>query len=189
MEGTLTIIASAIAVFAATNIDDLIVLTALFSADRPGRGAVIVGQYLGIATIVAVSVFAAIGLLVVPERWIGLLGVIPIAIGIRGLLCPAEGRPVVANGVLGVAGITIANGADNIAVYTPLFRKAGWASLGYVVVFAILVAVWCGAAGFLVSRPMVARTLERWGHRIVPAVFIAIGLLLLVGVVRGSYHG
>ena len=55
----------------------------------------------------------------------GLLGLIPIALGIRGLLSTQDGQPKVATNTVAVAAVTIANGADNISVYTPLFRTIG----------------------------------------------------------------
>jgi cadmium resistance protein CadD (predicted permease) len=50
----------------------------------------------------------------------------------------------------------------------------------YVVVFLILVAVWCAAGRFFATRPPVARTLARWGHIILPVVLIGIGLIILI---------
>jgi cadmium resistance protein CadD (predicted permease) len=79
-------IITAIAVFVVTNIDDLIVLIALYGSRQVGRRQIIVGQSLGISALAAVSVIAALGLVVVPDRWIGLFGVIPLGLGVRGLL-------------------------------------------------------------------------------------------------------
>jgi cadmium resistance protein CadD (predicted permease) len=81
----LTVILSAIGLFAATNIDDIVVLTVLFVASS--RGAIpawkiVGGQYLGFITLVALSVVAALGLTIVPDEWVGLIGVVPLAIGI-----------------------------------------------------------------------------------------------------------
>ena len=74
-------------VFAGTNVDDLIVLTVLFlsgaATGTPRRWQIWVGQYLGIAVLVAVSAVAAAGLSIVPDRWIGLLGLIPFGLGLR----------------------------------------------------------------------------------------------------------
>jgi cadmium resistance protein CadD (predicted permease) len=86
-------------------------------------------------------------------------------------------------GVAGVVGITVANGADNVTVFTPLFRQAGWATFGYVTVFAVMVAIWLGAAAFLASGKRVTAALDRWGHWIVPLVFIAIGSLLIASTI------
>jgi len=185
----LSTMVAAVGVFAGTDIDDIIVLTVLFLAGRatgrPTKVHVIAGQYLGIAALVAVSAIAAVGLLIVPQRRIGLLGLVPIALGIRGLVAAATNRdrdtPVAAAGVLSVAAVTIANGADNLSVYIPLFRTIGPGdSLLTVAVFAVMVAVWLAAAFWLGSHKRVVALVERFGHWLVPVVFVAIGALILI---------
>jgi cadmium resistance protein CadD (predicted permease) len=188
---------SAAAVFAGTNVDDLLVLTVLFLGARASsRARIWAGQYLGIAALTATSVLAASGLAVLPDRWVRLLGLVPLALGLHGLAKAIRHRtrhrsnghtapaaaPIAAPGALAVAGITIANGGDNIAVYTPLFRAAGpMATAVTVAVFAAGVALWCLAAGWLGSRPAVVRALERTGPWLVPAAFVAISLWILLG--------
>ncbi|MFI9641538.1 cadmium resistance transporter [Micromonospora sp. NPDC051925] len=179
---------AAAAVFAATNLDDIVVLTVLFVAargtGRPRPWQIVTGQYLGIAALVAAGVVVAAGLLVVPDPWTGLLGLLPIALGVRALLTSTDdgAPPAVVGGLLGVAGVTIANGADNIAVYVPVFRSLDpGTGLVYLLVFAALVAVWCGAAALLGGHPRVVRLVGRAGHWLVPAIFIAIGLVILIG--------
>ena len=180
---------AAAGVFAGTNVDDLVVLTVLFLAaratGRPRPWAIWAGQYLGIATLVAVSLLAALGLTLLPDRWVGLLGLVPIALGIKGLIAAVRDGgggdpPVPAAGVLPIAGVTIANGADNIAVYTPVFRTSDAAGVVVMLaVFAVLVAVWCVAASWLGSHRRIIAVVERYGHWLVPLVFIAIGALIL----------
>jgi cadmium resistance transport/sequestration family protein len=185
----LSTIAAAVGVFAGTDIDDIIVLTVLFlasrAAGRPTRAHIVGGQYLGIAVLVAVSAIAAVGLLVVPSHWIGLLGLAPIALGIRGLVAAATDRdgdaPVAATGLLSVAAVTIANGADNLSVYIPLFRTIGLGdSLVAVAVFAVMVAVWLAAGFWLGSHDRVVALVERFGQWLVPVVFVAIGVVILI---------
>jgi cadmium resistance protein CadD (predicted permease) len=190
LASVLSTVLSAAAVFAGTNIDDLLVLTVLFLAargsGRPRPAQIWAGQYLGIAALTAVAVVAATGLAVLPDRWVRLLGLVPLALGLVGLVRAARpgggGRsPGTAPGTLAVAGITIANGGDNIAVYTPLFRTLGLLATALTaLVFAVLVAVWCLAATWLGSHARVITVVERYGHWIVPAVFILIGLLILL---------
>ncbi len=84
-------------------------LTVLFlssrATGRPRRWQIWAGQSLGIATLVAVSVVAALGLTIVPDQWVGLLGLVPFGLGVRGLLRAQDpDPPVVATGVLSVAG-------------------------------------------------------------------------------------
>jgi cadmium resistance protein CadD (predicted permease) len=179
-------VGTAVTLFAGTNVDDLLVLTVLFlssrATGRPRRWQIWAGQSLGIATLVAVSVVAALGLTIVPDQWVGLLGLVPFALGVRGLLRAQDpDPPVVATGVLSVAGVTIANGADNISVYTPVFRTIDVAASAVTIaVFAVLVVVWCLAGSWLGSHRRVVAVIERWGHWIVPVVFMLIGAVIVV---------
>jgi cadmium resistance transport/sequestration family protein len=185
-------IATAVGVFAGTNIDDIIVLTVLFLASRtdgkPARWQVWAGQYAGIGILIAASAVAAAGLTIVPDKWVGLLGLVPFALGVRSLVATirsrsqgAEPDTPVAGNALAVAGVTIANGADNISVYTPLFRTIGvGASALTIAVFAMLVAVWCLAGSWLASHKTVIGIVEGYGHWIVPAVFMLIGAVIVI---------
>jgi cadmium resistance protein CadD (predicted permease) len=179
-------VGTAVTLFAGTNVDDLLVLTVLFlssrATGRPRRWQIWAGQSLGIATLVAVSVVAALGLTIVPDQWVGLLGLVPFGLGVRGLLRARDSdSPVVATGVLSVAGVTIANGADNISVYTPVFRTIDVAASAVTIaVFAVLVVVWCLAGSWLGSHRRVVAVIERWGHWIVPVVFMLIGAVIVV---------
>ena len=79
-------IATAVVSFAATNIDDIFILT-LFFAQRNLRGwHIVLGQYLGLAALVAISLVGFFARFIIPETWIGLLGLVPIFIGIKKLI-------------------------------------------------------------------------------------------------------
>ena len=186
-------IVAAIGLFAATNIDDIVVLTVLFLASA--RGAlpgwkVVAGQYLGFIALVAISSLAAAGLTIVPDEWVGLLGLVTLAIGVYGLIRTLRRRgdddgddesSISAGGLLGVAGITIANGADNISLYTPVFRTNPVPdTIVTIIVFLVLVAVWCLVARFVGTSKAVTEALEKIEHWLVPAVFIGLGLYILI---------
>ncbi|WP_235036823.1 cadmium resistance transporter [Actinomadura sp. K4S16] len=190
MNGIAGTVATAGGLFAATNVDDLIVLTVLFLSGRatgsPKPRQIWAGQYLGIAALALVSVVAALGLEIVPDEWIGLLGLVPLALGIRGLVAAVRSRdhdapPAVASGLLPIAGVTIANGADNISAYTPVFRTIGPApTLVTLAVFAAGVALWCLAASWLGSHKKVIDLLDQHGRWLVPIAFITIGTLIVL---------
>ncbi|MER6754573.1 cadmium resistance transporter [Micromonospora echinofusca] len=177
--------AGAAVVFAATDVDDIVVLTLLFVAarttGRPRPWQIVAGQYLGIGALALASAVVAAGLLVVPEPWTGLLGLLPITLGVRALLDrDADETPAVVGSTIGVAGVTIANGADNIAVYVPVFRALGPAdSAVFLLVFVVLIALWCAAGAWLGNHPRVTRLVGRAGHWLVPAIFIVIGVVIL----------
>ncbi|MFF0123990.1 cadmium resistance transporter [Micromonospora arida] len=177
---------AAAVVFAATDIDDIVILTLFFVAarttGRPHTWEIVAGQYLGIGALALASAVIAGGLLVVPDPWTGLLGLLPIALGVRALRSSGDDEaPAVVTGALGVAGVTIANGADNVAVYVPVFRALGVAdSAVFLLVFVLLIALWCVAGAWLGGHRRVVRLVERAGAWLVPTIFIAIGLVILV---------
>lgn len=181
----------AVALFAGTNVDDLVILSLLSAASmaggRPRRWEIWAGQYLGLAAVTGVSLAAGRGLAHIPAQWLWLLALIPIGLGVLSLIGAIRSlrrgeRPEQpsAGGALGVAGLTIANGADNLAAYTPFFATAGWGQIAVTLaVFAACVAAWCLAGGLLARHSAVTATVGHYGHWILPAVFILIGLYVL----------
>jgi cadmium resistance protein CadD (predicted permease) len=180
--------ATAVVAFAGTTVDDLVILAALFAARRvngtPSRSAIVGGQYAGFAAILAVALLAATGLQIVPDRWVGLLGLVPVGFGGWALWRLRRGdedsRPTLAVTMPGIAALTFANGADNISVFTPLFRSLQTTdALATALLFLVLIAVWCASGAWLGTRKAVVATLGRVSHWLVPTVFIVVGLLIL----------
>jgi cadmium resistance protein CadD (predicted permease) len=179
----LALLGQAIAAFAATNVDDLFVLMVLYASGSRLKTA-ISGQLLGIGALVVVSLVLSLGAMLVPPEWAGLLGLGPIAIGVLQLTRLRSGDHDEGSapglGVLPVAAVTIANGADNIAVYGPLFARRDGLEIAVIsAVFAVLVVVWCLGARLLARAPGIARVLERWGHVLAPIVLVMLGLHIL----------
>jgi cadmium resistance protein CadD (predicted permease) len=174
-----TLITGTIA-FAATNIDDIVILTFFFSQTRR-RWPVIVGQYLGFSALVLVSLAGFVGGRIVPHEWVRFLGLIPIAIGIKKLFIkPADHLKVKAVSVLDVAAVTFANGGDNIGIYAPLFAVSNALQLIQLfAVFYFVLGVWC-VVGYLIPRhPAIANALARYGRWLVPLVLIALGVYII----------
>jgi cadmium resistance protein CadD (predicted permease) len=189
----LALLGRAAAMFAVTNIDDMLVLAVFFGrckGDPSSAVRVIIGQYVGFIAILAVSVLGALGASLLPEAAVPYLGVVPLLLGIRAAWdvwrsradpdgddqTPTNGRA----GAWEVATVTFANGGDNIGVYVPVFAVAGIGSMiGYVTVFLVGVAVWCAAAWYVATRPAVVKLLARWGHIFLPFVLVGIGLAIL----------
>ena len=68
-----------------------------------------------------------------------------------------------------------------MGVYVPVFATAkGNGVLVYAAVFLVMLAAWCAAGHYLATRRPIALALARWGHILLPIVFIAIGVLVLV---------
>jgi cadmium resistance protein CadD (predicted permease) len=183
--------ATAVALFAGTNIDDVVVLALLSASSRatgrPSRWQIWAGQYAGFAVLVGLSLAAGRGLSLVPGHWLWLLALIPFGLGvvtltaaIRAVRRGAEPEAPSAGGLLGVAALTIVDGADNVAAYTPVFATSGGGQIVVMlVVFPVGVAVWCAAGSLLVRHHRITDTLARYGHWILPVAFILIALYTL----------
>lgn len=182
MESLAGSVLTGLVVFAATNVDGLLLAAALL-ANAPAR-PVVLGTYLGIGALYAMSAAASLVALAIPAGYIALLGLVPMAIGLKQLLAAESPEKTAPSGpgVLAVAGINIAAGGDNIGVYTPLFAtNPGQAIAVYGVVFAILTGVLCWAAHRLVTHPALGAPVRRYGPRLVPWVLIALGVAILAG--------
>jgi cadmium resistance protein CadD (predicted permease) len=169
--------------FVSTNIDDLFLLVGFFSDRSFSRGLIFAGQILGMAIIVAISLVAAsAAALAISPAHVGLLGVAPIVIGIGKLLRlgkEEEGQPT-AVGILQVATVTVVNGGDNIAAYTPIFATQGSREISATLaIFGVLTLVWCFAALGLVRHTAVGKPLRRYGHVLLPFILIGLGGLIL----------
>ncbi len=119
----------AAAAFVSTNIDNAVVTMAMVAAAPGARadGSRRAGGRVRRAGPAAVAV--AIALFEIPTRLIGLLGLVPLALGLRGLVAlrhpearVARRPPGLRAGFVAAALVTIGAGGDNLAVYIPLFR-------------------------------------------------------------------
>ena len=201
-------ILSALGSFIVTNVDDIFVLMLLFSQARSqaktGNSGIVsteskgnriyprdivIGQYLGFALLVLISLLATFGVTLIPDQWVGLLGLIPIYLGVKLFIKGEdedEGNILSSLNkfnkfYLSVAFITFANGGDNIGIYVPFFSTLNNNQLIITVVtFFIRVAVWCLIGYRLARFRYVSETLEKYGRWIIPIVFIGLGIYIMV---------
>jgi cadmium resistance transport/sequestration family protein len=199
MNELLTAISTGMTAFTATNLDDILILLLFFSQVNAvfRRRHIVFGQYLGFTALVLASLPGFFGRLIFPPDWIGMLGLLPIAIGLSRLLNPetddseAEAEleqseksffsSFLSPQTYSVAAVTVANGGDNIGIYVPLFASNTLESLAVILaVFFAMVGVWCYAAYRLIQMRAIADTLTRYGNQLVPFVLIGLGIAILV---------
>ncbi len=199
MNELLTAISTGMTAFTATNLDDILILLLFFSQVNAvfRRRHIVFGQFLGFSALVLVSIPGFFGRLIFPPDWIGMLGLLPIAIGLSRLLNPETDDSEVeaeleqseksffssflSPQTYSVAAVTVANGGDNIGIYVPLFASNTLESLAVILgVFFAMVGVWCYAAYRLIQMRAIADTLTRYGNQLVPFVLIGLGMAILV---------
>ena len=191
-----------ITAFVSTNIDDIFLLILFFSNSLKFPSyQVVIGQYIGIGLLVAISIIISFISLVIPAFIIGFMGIIPIIIGIKKLIeyykkkkepdtnssknklirTTNFSRPSLS--FLSVAAITFSNGGDNIGIYTPLFASNNTIDqiVILVIIFIIMTAVWCGVSYYLVNHSFLANSIQRIGHLVLPFVLIGLGISIMVG--------
>jgi cadmium resistance transport/sequestration family protein len=199
MNELLTAISTGMTAFTATNLDDILILLLFFSQVNAvfRRRHIVFGQYLGFTALVLASLPGFFGRLIFPPDWIGMLGLLPIAIGLSRLLNPETDdseaeveleqsensffSSFLSPQTYSVAAVTVANGGDNIGIYVPLFASNTLESLAVILaVFFGMVGVWCYAAYRLIQMRAIADTLTRYGNQLVPFVLIGLGIGILV---------
>jgi cadmium resistance transport/sequestration family protein len=187
MESLLTHLGLALLTFAVTNVDDLLLLSLYFSNPVYKTRTIVVGQYLGITTLIAVSLLGFMVGTFVEERWVGLLGFVPILIGLKDLWKQDSNQdnlvsqsPAGNKQIISIALITIANGGDNIGVYTPLFASLpASVVITYVLIFLLMVGVWCFLGYYSVKHHVIQQTLAKYGHWILPFFLIMLGAWII----------
>jgi cadmium resistance protein CadD (predicted permease) len=182
-----------LALFASTNVDDLFVLLFFFADPGFRSRQVVLGQYLGMVVLIGLSLLGALATRVIPLEYVGLLGFVPLALGVTKLVAlrkPADddalgsASPGRLAGLkpLAVAAVTVSNGGDNVGAYAPLFATRSGREVALLVgAFLVLTGVWCLVAYGLVSHPRVREPFRKHGRVVVPLALLALGAYLLWG--------
>lgn len=191
----LSIIFTAIVLYTATAIDLLVILLIYFARVHTKKEYrdIYIGQFLGSMTLIIISLFFAFVLHYVPEKWmLGLLGLIPIYLGIKVAIfddCEGEKRAKDALNDKGlsklvgiVALVTIAScGADNIGLFVPYFVSLNFSQLIVtLIVFVILIFVLIYTAQRLADIKDIGEIVEKFNRWIMAVVYIGLGIFIII---------
>lgn len=183
-----------VAAFVSTNIDDLFILLVFFATPRFPFYQIVLGQYIGMGSLIGVSLAGSLITLVLPRNIIGLIGLFPIIIGIKELLelrkksddeyekltKKLRSRKKIHMSFLTVAAVTF-SGGEEIGIYTTLFvinNEVG-AIITLISVVMVLTAFWCFLANYLVRHSFLADIFRSIGSRVLPYVLIGLGIYIL----------
>jgi cadmium resistance protein CadD (predicted permease) len=184
-----------IAAFVSTNIDDLFILMIFFAIPRFPSFQIVLGQYIGMGSLMGVSLAGSLITLVLPLNLIGLIGLFPIAIGIKELLelhkkdndedaeklSKKLQTKKIQFPLLTVAAVTF-SGGEEIGIYTALFATNSDVSAITTIISVVMVltALWCFLANYFAKHSFIADIFRRIGRRVLPFVLIGLGLFILV---------
>jgi cadmium resistance protein CadD (predicted permease) len=197
-----------IAAFVSTNIDDLLILMAFFATPKFSPFQIVLGQYIGMGSLIVVSLLGLLIALVVPRNLIGLIGLFPIAIGIKELLelhkksnddnnnkdneeeeeeekelakrDLQRSKKIAYVPFLTVAAVTF-SGGEEIGIYTSLFATNNEVIhiITLVSVVMVLTGFWCGLANYFVNHSFLADRFRHIAVRLLPFVLIGLGIYIL----------
>lgn len=190
-------VGTACASFAITNIDDMFVLVTFFAEASTKKDLtplkITIGQYIGFTVIVVVSMIGYGLAQAIPSQPIGFLGLLPTLLGAWKLLdailpCHSQeseesekSRFAKMKSILKVSIVTVMNGGDNIGTYVPLFSQAKGAEVAvYVVVYYILVGVWCLVAFLLLRQKHVLLVSQKYSRWAIPFLYLGLGIYIVV---------
>lgn len=187
-------VVTSIILYSGTAVDLLIILM-LFFAKRKSRKDIIniyLGQFLGSVSLILLSLLFAFVLNYIPSKEIlGLLGLIPIFLGLKVLLLgDSDGEAIAKDGlrkdnknlIFLVAMITFAScGADNIGVFVPYFTTLNLANLIVALLtFLVMIYLLVFSAQKLAQVPSVGETLEKYSRCFIAVVYLGLGIYILI---------
>ena len=187
-------VVTSIVLYSGTAVDLLIILM-LFFAKRKSRKDIIniyLGQFLGSVSLIFLSLLFAFVLNYIPSKEIlGLLGLIPIFLGLKVLLLgDSDGEAIAKDGlrkdnknlIFLVAMITFAScGADNIGVFVPYFTTLNLANLIVTLLtFLVMIYLLVFSAQKLAQVPSVGETLEKYSRWFIAVVYLGLGMYILI---------
>lgn len=192
------VIAASVIAYITTEMDDLLLLLVLFSRakNKTERTCIIVGKYIGLALVVCCCTMFAVYISKVPSKYIGLLGFVPIVIGVRSLFekknddedanadTPLQNTNSFPEKILFVAEtvvMTLASSGDNIAVYIPFFTSLhGFDFLAMSIVFIVMQALWCILSLLVCNAKQVRQFNQQFYRIIIPVLFFSLGIYILI---------
>ena len=187
-------VVTSIILYSGTAVDLLIILM-LFFAKRKSRKDIIniyLGQFLGSVSLIFLSLLFAFVLNYIPSKEIlGLLGLIPIFLGLKVLLLgDSDGEAIAKDGlrkdnknlIFLVAMITFAScGADNIGIFVPYFITLNLANLIVTLLtFLVMIYLLVFSAQKLAQVPSVGETLEKYSRWFIAVVYLGLGMYILI---------
>ena len=187
-------VVTSIILYSGTAVDLLIILM-LFFAKRKSKKDIIniyLGQFLGSVSLILLSLLFAFVLNYIPSKEIlGLLGLIPIFLGLKVLLLgDSDGEAIAKDGlrkdnknlIFLVAMITFAScGADNIGVFVPYFTTLNLANMIVTLLtFLVMIYLLVFSAQKLAQVPSVGETLEKYSRWFIAVVYLGLGMYILI---------
>jgi cadmium resistance protein CadD (predicted permease) len=195
MNDVLPIIGVAAVAFVATNADNLLLLFAFLADHSYKAWQVIVGYALGMVAILALSWLVAWFAHFLRPDYVGLLGVVPIGLGLKRLYDrfvrhadsaePASSSRPTHSQIITVALADVAHGPDTIILFSALLADADLvAQFSISIAYLVLVIGWSSLGFFLLGHPRVRGPAQRYGNQLSPYLLIGVGIYIVLNTIH-----
>jgi len=191
MNELLIIIGVTAGAFLATNLDNLLLLATMYSRYFRHPWTVTAGYFAGMTLIAVITIMIGEVGEFIPLAYLGLLGVIPMMMGLLALWklfrhseAEAVESKFAGNSALAIffalIAIQLSNGTDTIITFSTLYADSSDPS-DYIVLptFYAMVTIFSGLAYYSVRHPKLSQSLSRYGQYITPFILILVGFYIL----------
>jgi cadmium resistance protein CadD (predicted permease) len=191
MSEILIIIGVTAGAFIGTNLDNLLLLVAMYSRYEQRAGIVTAGYFTGMILIGVITLIIGEVGDIIPLAYLGLLGVVPMMMGVLSLwklfrsTQPGEVASVAAADTrlavfFALISTQLSNSADSIIMFSALYADSSDPS-DYMVAptFLAMAGVFAGVAYYSVKHPKLSRFLSRYGQYVTPFILILVGYYIL----------
>jgi cadmium resistance protein CadD (predicted permease) len=191
MNSLIAIIPIAAGAYVATNLDNFILLVSLLARYRNHTSNVVAGYFTCMLILGFVGLWIGKAANIAPVEYLGLLGFVPISIGVIELIQLRRGKAKVTvakeksvDGVQKVFMTTLfsqlGNGADTIVVFGVLFIDSmPSADILTILTLAAMAVIFVFVGIYAVRHPALCEWIDRYAYRVMPFVLIIVGVYIL----------
>ena len=176
--------------YAATNLDNLVLLVSWLLAAQLSARQIFTGYAIGMTLVLVVSMVIGLAGNLIPLNLLGYLGVIPITLGLKMLVELLRRRDRTTDTTSGIAlqGTAIgaialtmlSNSVDSILVFAPLLADSQQhIDIWIAVAFLLMVFLWFKLAMYATTHARQIDALRTVGEWVAPIVMVVVGLYIL----------
>jgi cadmium resistance protein CadD (predicted permease) len=187
----IAIIPVAAGAYIATNLDNLVLLVLLLTRYRNHTPNVIAGYFVCMLILGFTGFWIGKAANIAPVEYLGLLGLVPISIGVIGIVRLYRGKAEapaanekstdgVQTAFMATLISQLGNGADTIVTFGALFADSmPSADILIMLTLAAMAVIFVLVAIYAIRHPKLNESIRRYGHRVTPFILIIVGAYIL----------
>ncbi|MEQ9569638.1 MAG: cadmium resistance transporter [Longimicrobiales bacterium] len=188
----LVVSALSVGAYLATNADNFVLLAAMLAQRKAEKERVLLGFGVGVTVVLAASYLIAREASLIPIRYVGLLGLVPVLMGAKGLIEIVRKRRVAPDAesfpeptgrfVASASALTMmSNSADTLIVLSAILADSEHRVEPFILLSSAGAAVLVASlSAYAVGHPRLEVEIRRIAPLLTPFLLLAVGLYILV---------